>query len=171
MREYISDKIASLTQYCLSCLELKKQLGIDYQFTNIERDYQKLFIMANKNAWADDNVYFGEKQSQAYDKLHFENEKFETFVPTTREELAEYGFAFNNCLNKWEWENRLRYDNYYCVIVLSKETKEPLVCVDIKKHSNSTWTVDQYYGKSNNNITNKDLLAFKEAFQKHLEGE
>ena len=171
VREYISDKIETLTQYCLSCLELKKQLGIDYQFTNIERDYQKLFIMANKNAWVDDNVYFGEKQSQAYDKLHFENKKFETFVPTTREELAEYGFAFNNCLNKWEWENRLRYDNYYCVIVLSKETKEPLVCVDIKKHSNSPWTVDQYYGKSNTNITNKDLLAFKEAFQKHLEGE
>ena len=164
------EAIGQLINKCLGCLDLKKRLNIDYQLTNIERDYQKLFIMANKNAWADDNVYFGEKQSQAYDKLHFENEKFETFIPTTREQLAEYGFAFNNCLNKWEWNNRLRYDYYYCVVVLSKETKKPLVCVDIDADRNG-WRIDQYYGKNNSTIYNEELLAFKVAFQKHLSGE
>ena len=170
-QEKAIDKIEELIRTCLSCLELKNKLGIDYQFTNIERDYQKLFIMANKDAWKEDNKYFGEKQSQAYDKLHFENEKFETFVPTTREELAEYGFAFNNCLNKWEWNSRLSRNDYYCVIVLSKETKNPLVCVEVYKHSDTPWTINQYYGKNNTPIKDEDLLAFKEAFQKHLLGE
>ena len=171
-REYTLDKIEKLIRNCLSCLEYKERLGIDYQFTNIERDCQKLYIMANKDAWKEDNKRFGAKQLQAYDKLHFENEKFETFVPTTREELAEYAFAFNNCLNGWEWSNRLCYNWYYCVIVLSKETKKPLVCVDVGENRvTSRWAIDQYYGKSNTIIKDEDLLAFKEAFQKHLEGE
>lgn len=170
-RENATRKIDTLIQYCLSCLDLKERLGIDYQFTNFERDYQMLYIMANKDAWAEDNKYFGAKQTQAYDRLHFENEKFETFIPTTREQLAEYGFAFNNCLNKWEWDKRLRQDQYYCVIVLLKETKTPLVCVDIGKRSDSWWYIDQYYGKSNTTINDNELLAFKNAFQKHLEGE
>lgn len=165
-----AEAIGQLINKCLGCLDLKKRLGIDYQFTNIERDYQKLEIMMNKNAWAKDNEYFGAKQSQAYNKLHFENEKFETSIPTTREELAEYGFAFNNCLNKWEWNNRLCYDYYYCVIILSKETKKPLVCVDIDADRNG-WSIDQFYGKNNSNIYNEELLAFKAAFQKHLKGE
>lgn len=165
-----AEAIGQLINKCLGCLDLKKRLNIDYQFTNIERDYQKLEVMMNKNAWAKDNEYFGAKQSQAYNKLHFENEKFETFIPTTREELAEYGFAFNNCLNKWEWTNRLRYDYYYCVIILSKETKKPLVCVDIDADRNG-WSIDQFYGKNNSTIYNEELLAFKEAFQKHLKGE
>ncbi len=163
-------KIDELIANCNACLDLKARLGIDYQFTNIERDYQKLYIMANKNAWVEDNKHFGLKQSQAYDKLHFENEKFETFIPTTREQLAEYGFAFNNCLNKWEWDNRLRYGYYYCVIILSKETKRPLVCVDIGAGRNG-WLIDQYYGKNNSSIYDEELLAFRAAFQRHLSGE
>lgn len=164
------EEISQLINKCLGCLDIKKRLNIDYQFTNIERDYQRLEIMMNKNAWVEDNKYFSAKQSQAYNKLHFENEKFETFIPTTREQLAEYGFAFNNCLNKWEWTNRLRYDYYYCVIVLSKETKKPLVCVDIDADRNG-WHIDQYYGKNNTTIYNEELIAFKAAFQEHLLGE
>ena len=79
-------------------------------------------------------------------------------------------YFVNNCLNKWEWTNRLRYDYYYCVIILSKETKKPLVCVDINADRNG-WSIDQFYGKNNSTIYNEELLAFKEAFQEHLSGE
>lgn len=163
-QENATNKIDTLINNCLACLDLKKSLGIDYQFTNIERDYQKLYIMANKNAWVKDDEYFSTKQSQAYDKLHFKDEKFETFIPTTREQLAEYGFAFNNCLNEWEWNSRLCRDPFYCVIIVSKETKTPLVCVDIVKRLSSEWRIDQYYGKSNTIISDQELLAFREAF-------
>lgn len=162
-----NNKIGNLVGKCRDCVNLKEKLGIDYKFTNFERDYNTLTEMYNKQQWERDNVRFSSHQT-GEPLLAFETEKYKTFIPTTRQELNEIGQYFNNCANGYEWDTRLCCRKYYLVTVISKESNNPVACVDIYKYDK---TIGQFLGKNNTYIQNPALLAFREAFQKHLQGE
>lgn len=162
-----NNKVGTLVRKCRDCVNLKEKLGIDYKFTNFDRDYNTLTEMYNKQQWERDNVRFSSHQT-GEPLLAFETEKYKTFIPTTRQELNEIGQYFNNCANGYEWDTRLCCRKYYLVTVISKESNNPVACVDIYKYDK---TIGQFLGKNNTYIQNPALLAFREAFQKHLQGE
>lgn len=140
-----------------------KFLNIDYQITNIERDYEQLIMMRFEKQCEEDNKFFKEHQNVPH--LNYENEKYKIYIPTSREELGTIGNYFSNCANGWEWNNRLRYGNYYLVVVVDKEADEFRVCVDIDKKNKK---ISQYLGRSNCTINDKSLLDFEKEYQKHL---
>lgn len=106
------------------------------------------------------------RKNQMKYNLFFENEQYEIIVPTSREELKYFGQQFNNCLNGWEWENRLSTEKYCVAIIRDKNTKKLEVCCDMDL---TNLKINQYYGKKNSPIERQSFLyEFKKEYQKYL---
>lgn len=151
-------------------------LGLEnYKLTNLERDYEALKMQAAEEEKKRDNEFFKANQTK-YD-LYFEDDIFETYVPTSREELEEIGNWFNNCANAWEWHHRLSRGTYCLVVVRDKSTKSPLVCCDIENPSKDSYLrISQYLAYNNNEVKNhfkemavvQQLMAFRQKYTNYL---
>lgn len=165
----VNDKMRNIFDY-IDRLHLE-----NYKLTNLDRDYDALKMRYEEEKTKVDNAFFKKNQTK-YD-LHFENDDFETYVPTTRQELEEIGKTFSNCANGWEWNRRLSGGRYYLVVVQDKATKAPLVCCDIENpYEEAHLHISQYlaYGNDEVNKSFKDqtivskLTSFKAEYQLYL---
>ena len=165
----VNDKMRNIFDY-IDRLHLE-----NYKLTNLDRDYEALKMRYEEERTKVDNAFFKKNQTK-YD-LHFENDDFEIYVPTSREELAEIGKTFSNCANGWEWNRRLSGGRYYLVVVQDKATKTPLVCCDIENPwEEAHLSISQYlaYGNDEVNKSFKDqtivskLTSFKAEYQLYL---
>lgn len=137
-----------------------KKLGLtDYVVTDIEQSIRDLTSALNEK----DNEQFSKFQSSG--NLDYENEHYEIIVPKSREDLANYGQFFHNCLNGWEWDNFLSRHRRYVAIVYNKKAKKPVVCMDIEV---STRKIQQYLGVCNASIGNTQLRNFRKEYQDFL---
>lgn len=142
----------------------REKIGLtDYQYTNIERDYEALRARYEQEKTRIDNEFFARNQRKY--NLSFESGNYKIFVPTSREELFEIGKYFCNCANTWEWENRLSRGRYALVVVTMKNTGNYRVCCDICLPD---LTISQYLGQYNNRVDTEALLTFKQKYQEYL---
>lgn len=150
-------KMQQITEY------LKYMNINDYQFSNIERDYNDIKTMYETNKTEIDNRKFSENQTKY--NLEYSDENYHVFVPTSRSDLANIGRSFNNCANSWEWQHRLSYGKYLLVVIRDNKTNFNRVCCDIETE---TLKIDQYKGKNNYNIHDESLKEFKQKYQNYL---
>lgn len=155
-------KISSLLSKVSAIENFRKTIN-DTEVKGIEEDFDRLNMAYEQEKNRIDNEDFLRHQSQI--NLSYETEKYKIIVPYSREDLSKYGDIFKNCLNRWEWNNRLSNHQYYCAIVYDKELEKEMVCLDI--HC-SNRKIDQYYGYSNFHIQDRGLLNFKKEYQNYL---
>lgn len=166
LRHDINRAVENVFYTMANAEELVRLMGYEnYQYTNIERDYQNLKTTYEREKTEIENRNF--RKNQMKYNLHFQYGDYEIFVPTTREELAKIGNTFHNCANGWEWDNRLKRGQYALVVVRNSNTEEMKVCVDICL---STLEIGQYYKEYNGTVTGRPLLKFKEQYQIYLDG-
>lgn len=171
-----SRAIGNINYLMRQIIEYMAYLNLEnYKLTNLERDYEALKMQTAEEERRRNNEFFKANQTK-YD-LHFEDDTFETYVPTSREELEEIGKWFNNCANAWEWHHRLSNGNYCLVVVKDKSTKSPLVCCDIVNQSKDNYfTISQYLTYNNKEVKDyfkeiavvKQLMEFKQKYAIYL---
>lgn len=136
----------------------------DYQYTNIERDYETLRARYEQEKTRIDNEFFARNQRKY--NLSFESGNYKIFVPTSREELSKIGDYFSNCANTWEWNSRLSNGAFALVVVMVKNSENYRVCCDIDL---KTMVISQYYGRYNESVRTESLLTFKQKYQEYLD--
>lgn len=160
MRYMFSSEVSTIFHKFQEIDNLIKKLGLtDYVVTDIEQSIRDLTSALNEK----DNEQFSKFQSEG--NLDYENEHYKIIVPKSRENLANYGQFFHNCLNGFEWDNFLSCRERYATIVYSKKEKKPVVCMDIEVQ---TRTIRQYLGVCNTSIGNTQLREFKKEYQDFL---
>lgn len=159
-KETLRHSIIPLFQKIRQIDDLILKLGLEnYEIKDVDKSLNELTSMVDKRG----EELFTKRQKDG--KLEFSTEEFKVIVPTTRKELAHYGNIFKNCLNEWEWNNRLKEGMYYVVIIQDLVKNTPVICADIYTQTNK---IIQFLGKCNKNITTKKELEFKKLYQKYL---
>jgi len=159
-----NEKIRTLYNKYNECITMLEKINMnDFQFTNIERDYENIQALYNKEKTRIENEFFARNQKTF--NLTYENEDYKVVVPTTRQQLAEIGNYFHNCANGYEWNNFLSNGSRLLVVIVDKSSNKMAVCVDMYYNS---LQIKQFLGINNKNITNNCLLAFKKEYQNYL---
>ena len=135
----------------------------DYKVENLDRSLADLEARWHAERTARENRTF--HAAQTTHNLYYENDRYYIRVPLTRDECAEIGNHFHNCVNSFEWNSYLSSGSRYLVVVCDKITNEMLVCVDIIPNS---MTINQFYGKYNEHINDNNLLNFRNEYQLYL---
>jgi hypothetical protein len=89
-----------------------------------------LFLLQNKNA-----ITNREYVTQTFIK-NWKNEVDDNWiyiVPITSNELFDWGYSLNNCLNTSEFHNNMMIGEQYIVIAQNKKNKKMLICLRISK--------------------------------------
>ena len=119
------------------------------------------------------------------DKIKYEDENFTMILPTTAEELQAEGKAQSNCVSGY-YRFIKDMEKFIVFIRDKKNIDKPLITCDININEDKTLHINQYLLSHNYTVTvtvptydtfNKDistevrknLLIFKENFQKHLD--
>ena len=145
-------------------VEILDRLEItDYKIENINRAHADLEARYNVEITDAENRKFAKAQTSH--NLFYENDRYYTRVPLTRDECAEIGNHFHNCVNSFEWRTYLRNGERHLVVVCDKVTDEMLVCVDI---NSDDLTINQFYGDYNAPIHNDELCDFRSDYQEYL---
>lgn len=146
-------------------IEILDRLEItDYKIENINRAHADLEARYN-------NVEITEAENRKFAKaqtshdLSYENDRYYIRVPLTRDECAEIGNHFHNCVNSFEWETYLCCGERHLVVVCDKATDEMLVCVDINSNN---LTINQFYGAYNATVCDDKLCGFRSDYQEYL---
>ena len=135
----------------------------DYKIENLDRSLAELEARYKAERTERENCIF--RKAQTTHNLYYENDRYYIRVPLTRDECAEIGNHFHNCVNSFEWNSYLSSGSRYLVVVCDKITKEMLVCMDIIP---SSLTINQFYGKYNERINDSNLLDFCSEYQLYL---
>ena len=160
----VEAEICEVCRKMLRIIEILDKLEItDYKIENINRAYADLEARYKAERTERENRTF--RASQTTHNLFYENDRYYIRVPLTRDECAEIGDHFHNCVNSFEWNSYLSYGTRYLVVVCDKITNEMLVCVDIMPNS---MTINQFYGKYNEHINDSNLLDFRNEYQFYL---
>ena len=146
------------------CLQYIRRMSLEnFEFSeDIFADRRKLKELFQINQ---ERVYIETFTKNQTPNLFFEDDNYKIFIPTTYEQLIEIGKHFNNCAADYEWRNYLREGYRSLVVVVDKKDDKWVVCVDMLV---STHEIQQYYGKSNSNISKLPLRDFKEKYQEYL---
>ena len=135
----------------------------DYKIENLDRSLAELEARYKAERTERENCIF--RKAQTTHNLYYENDRYYIRVPLTRDECAEIGNYFHNCVNSFEWNSYLSSGSRYLVVVCDKITNEMLVCMDIIPNS---MTINQFYGKYNEHINDSNLLDFRNEYQLYL---
>lgn len=110
-----------------------------------------------------------EKEEQFQERLkeikifEFSNDNYEVSLPTCVDDLTKMGLYFHNCVGGYA-ENII---DKYCVVVFVKnkitQTFEACVSIDMNEQY-----IDQFLGKFNKEIADKDLVAFREVYEQYI---
>lgn len=158
------NEIREVCRKMLRIIEILDRLEItDYKIENINRAYAELEARYNVEITDAENCKFAKTQTSH--NLFYENDRYYTRVPLTRNECAEIGNHFHNCVNAYEWRTYLRCGKRHLVVVCDKVTDEMLVCVDI---NSDNLTINQFYGAYNETIHNDELCDFRSNYQEYL---
>lgn len=118
-------------------------------------------------------------------KIKYEDENFTMILPTTAEELQKEGSAQSNCVGGY-YHHIANMTRFIVFIRDKKNIDKPLITCDININNDKSLHINQYLLSHNYTVTaevatydtfNKDvstevrknLLIFKENFQKHLD--
>lgn len=160
----VEAEICEVCRKMLRIIEILDKLEItDYKIENIDRAHADLEARYNVEITEAENRKFAKAQT-SHD-LSYENDRYYIRVPLTRDECAEIGNYFHNCVNSYEWRTYLSCGERHLVVVCDKATDEMLVCVDI---NSDDLTINQFYGAYNKTIQNDELCDFRSDYQKYL---
>ena len=136
--------------------------------------------------------YIAEREAQQKElyksylnKIKYEDENFTMILPTTAEELEKEGRAQGNCVGGY-YHHIANMTKFIVFIRDKKNIDKPLITCDINIREDKTLYINQYLLSHNYNVTvdtptydtfnrdistevRKNLLIFKENFQKHLD--
>lgn len=118
-------------------------------------------------------------------KIKYEDENFTMILPTTAEELEKEGRAQGNCVGGY-YHHIADMTKFIVFIRDKKNIDKPLITCDINIREDKTLYINQYLLSHNYTVTagiptydtfnrdistevRKNLLIFKENFQKHLD--
>lgn len=104
-------------------------------------------------------------ETQTNGNLAYENERYKIYVPTTYDDCQKIGKYFHNCAGGFEWEQYLKTEIRYLVVVINKIDNTPVVCCDIDMNSRQ---IKQYLATCNRKVTDKELKLFKIEYQDFL---
>lgn len=138
----------------------------DYKITSIPNDLEYLKVLKEERRQAKYNELFAKRQTEH--NLNFEDENYKIFVPMEYKDCAKIGNYFHNCAGGYEWNNYLisNYRDYrHLVVVVEKSTDKYKVCTDI---DNRKLDICQYLVAHNQRVEDKNLLEFREKYQKYL---
>lgn len=145
-------------------VEILDRLEItDYKIENINRAHADLEARYNVEITDAENRKFAKAQTSH--NLFYENDRYYIRVPLTRDECAEIGNYFYNCVNSYEWNTYLRCGERHLVVMCDKATDEMLVCIDI---DSDNLTIQQFYGVYNIPVQNDELCGFRSDYQEYL---
>ena len=167
VRFYGYNAPSEIKQVCrkmTSIVDFINKMGLnDYKVENLDRSLAELEARYKAERTERENCIF--RKAQTTHNLYYENDRYYIRVPLTRDECAEIGNHFHNCVNSFEWNSYLSSGDRYLVVVCDKITNEMLVCVDIMPNS---MTINQFYGKYNERINDRNLLDFRNEYQLYL---
>lgn len=135
----------------------------NYGFENISKFFKKqkiksfegvitsLFLLQNKK-----NIINCEYISQTYIS-NWKNEsddKWAWIVPVSSNELFDWGYRLNNCLNNTNFHKEMMLGEQYIIIAQNKKNKKELACIRINKITGQVLEIKGI----NNVILDNDLL-------------
>ena len=99
-------------------------------------------------------------------KFILEHEHYYIVMPTTVEQFAEMGNTMYNCISGYY--GRVANGEMTIAFVYSKENGKPVANIDIRKHRDGTYYINQFTGRHNADIANSMQGNFAQLYENHL---